>query len=70
MLIPPVEALVVGDPLDETTDVATLISKAEVARVADWIDEAVAQGATLATGGRARRRPPAADGADRRRRTR
>ena len=51
MLIPAVEALMVGDPLDETTDVATLISKAEVERVADWIDEAVAQGATLATGG-------------------
>jgi acyl-CoA reductase-like NAD-dependent aldehyde dehydrogenase len=51
MLIPAVEALKVGDPLDDDTDVATLISKAEVERVADWIDEAVAQGATLATGG-------------------
>ena len=51
MLVPAVEALVVGDPLDETTDVATLISKSEVARVAQWVDEAVEQGATLATGG-------------------
>ena len=51
MLIPAVEALKVGDPLDDDTDVATLINKAEVKRVADWIDEAVAAGATLATGG-------------------
>jgi acyl-CoA reductase-like NAD-dependent aldehyde dehydrogenase len=51
MLIPAVEALKVGDPLDDDTDVATLISKAEVERVSAWIDEAVAQGATLATGG-------------------
>ena len=51
LLIPAVEALVVGDPLDESTDVATLINKGEVDRVSAWIDEAVAQGATLATGG-------------------
>jgi acyl-CoA reductase-like NAD-dependent aldehyde dehydrogenase len=51
MLLPAVAALKVGDPLDETTDVATLISKAEVERVSAWIDEAVSQGATLATGG-------------------
>ena len=51
MLIPAVAALKVGDPLDETTDVATLISEDEVERVKGWIDEAVQQGATLATGG-------------------
>ena len=50
-LIPAVEALKVGDPLDETTDVATLIDQGEVDRVRSWIEEAVAQGATLATGG-------------------
>ena len=46
-----VEALKVGDPLDEDTDVAALISPAESERVAAWIQEAVDQGATLATGG-------------------
>lgn len=50
-LIPLVEALKVGDPLDEATDVASLISDDETERVRGWIDEAVAQGATLATGG-------------------
>jgi acyl-CoA reductase-like NAD-dependent aldehyde dehydrogenase len=50
-LIPLVEELKVGDPLDETTDVASLINEGEVERVKGWIDEAVAQGATLATGG-------------------
>ncbi len=50
-LVPAVEALKVGDPLDETTDVATLIDQGEVDRVGSWILEAVAQGATLATGG-------------------
>jgi len=51
MLIPAVEALKVGEPLDESTDVASLISPAEVERVKGWIQEAVDQGATLATGG-------------------
>lgn len=50
-LVPLVAALRVGDPLDETTDVATLISVAEVERVKSWIGEALAQGAKLATGG-------------------
>ena len=50
-LVPLVEALTVGDPLDETTDVATLINQGEVDRVAAWIGEAIEQGATLATGG-------------------
>lgn len=50
-LVPAVEALRVGDPLDETTDVSSLISEAEVERVKGWVQEAVDQGATLATGG-------------------
>ena len=44
-LVPRVEALVVGDPLDETTDVSALISSGERDRVESWIDEAVAAGA-------------------------
>jgi acyl-CoA reductase-like NAD-dependent aldehyde dehydrogenase len=50
-LVPAVAALKVGDPLDETTDVASLITESEVERVKGWIDEAVDQGAKLATGG-------------------
>jgi acyl-CoA reductase-like NAD-dependent aldehyde dehydrogenase len=50
-LIPKVEALVVGDPLDETTDVSALISTGERERVEAWIGEAVAAGAKVATGG-------------------
>jgi acyl-CoA reductase-like NAD-dependent aldehyde dehydrogenase len=46
-----VEALVVGDPLDEATDVSALISRHERDRVKDWIAEAVAGGAHVVTGG-------------------
>ncbi|HEY4331389.1 MAG TPA: aldehyde dehydrogenase family protein, partial [Ilumatobacteraceae bacterium] len=46
-----VEALVVGDPLDEATDVSALISRHERDRVKDWIAEAVAGGAQVVTGG-------------------
>ena len=50
-LVPLVAALKVGDPLDEDTDVASLINEEETERVKGWIQEAVDQGATLATGG-------------------
>jgi acyl-CoA reductase-like NAD-dependent aldehyde dehydrogenase len=50
-LVPLVEALVVGDPLDEATDVSSLISSGDRDRVASWIDEAVAAGAKVACGG-------------------
>jgi acyl-CoA reductase-like NAD-dependent aldehyde dehydrogenase len=50
-LVPRVEQLVVGDPLDEATDVSALISPRERDRVRSWIDEAVAAGARVATGG-------------------
>src|SRR5690606_30379915 len=39
-----VAALVVGDPLDEATDVSALISASEAERVKAWIDDAVAGG--------------------------
>jgi acyl-CoA reductase-like NAD-dependent aldehyde dehydrogenase len=51
VLLPRVDALVVGDPLDEATDVSALISRGERDRVESWIDEAVAAGAKVATGG-------------------
>ena len=49
-LVPRVEALVVGDPLDDATDVSALISAGDRDRVEAWIAEAVSGGATIATG--------------------
>ena len=45
------EALRVGDPLDPETDVGPLISPDDRDRVKQWIDEAVAAGAMLLSGG-------------------
>ncbi len=50
-LVPAVVALKLGDPLDEDTDVSSLISPAEAERVRLWVEEAIEQGATLAAGG-------------------
>lgn len=47
------EDLEVGDPTREATEVGPLIRPAEVGRVAEWVDEAVAGGAQLLCGGRA-----------------
>jgi acyl-CoA reductase-like NAD-dependent aldehyde dehydrogenase len=47
------EALVVGDPLDERVDVGPMIDAKEVARTGAWVEEAVAGGARVLTGGRA-----------------
>jgi acyl-CoA reductase-like NAD-dependent aldehyde dehydrogenase len=46
-----VDDLVVGDPLDEATDVSALISESERDRVLSWIEEAVTQGARVVAGG-------------------
>jgi acyl-CoA reductase-like NAD-dependent aldehyde dehydrogenase len=46
-----VKTIVVGDPLDEATDVSALINTGERDRVAGWVAEAAAQGATVAAGG-------------------
>ncbi len=46
-----VSSLVVGDPLDEATDVSALISTSERDRVKSWVDEAVAGGAKVVAGG-------------------
>ncbi|MEX1008254.1 MAG: aldehyde dehydrogenase family protein [Acidimicrobiia bacterium] len=50
-LVPYVDALVVGDPLDDATDVSSLISTGDTQRVMSWIDEAIAGGARVACGG-------------------
>ncbi|HYI74967.1 MAG TPA: aldehyde dehydrogenase family protein [Gaiellaceae bacterium] len=49
--VPRVNALVVGDPADEETDVGPLISQDDRDRVLAWMDEARAAGARILTGG-------------------
>ena len=50
-LVANVEKLTVGDPLDEGTDVGPLITPDDRDRVKQWVDEAVAGGAELLSGG-------------------
>ena len=50
-LKPQVEALIVGDPLEETVRMGPMIRETDAVRVGQWIEEAVAQGARLVTGG-------------------
>ena len=50
-LVDEVSTLVVGPPLDEATDVSSLISAGDTERVEGWVREAVAAGAKVATGG-------------------
>ena len=47
-----VRRLNVGDPRSMQTDVGPLIAPREVERVGKWVSDAVAEGATLAAGGR------------------
>ena len=51
-LKPRVEALTVGDPTAEGTKMGPLVREAEAIRVGSWIEEAVAGGAKLVTGGK------------------
>ncbi len=44
--------LIVGNPLDKSTDVGPLITVREVDRVENWVNEAIAEGATLISGGK------------------
>jgi aldehyde dehydrogenase (NAD+) len=46
-----VEALGTGDPRDEKTDVGPLVDEAAARRVESWVQEAVAAGARVLTGG-------------------
>jgi acyl-CoA reductase-like NAD-dependent aldehyde dehydrogenase len=45
------EKLVVGDPMDESTDLGPLIRESDAARATEWVQEAVREGATLLCGG-------------------
>jgi acyl-CoA reductase-like NAD-dependent aldehyde dehydrogenase len=51
LFVPRVEALKVGDPADEETDVGPLISESERDRVLSWIEDAKSAGALVVTGG-------------------
>lgn len=46
-----VEALKVGDPMDPSTDLGPMIEVAEAARIETWVNEAVASGGKVLTGG-------------------
>lgn len=50
-LIPRVQALKLGDPLEEETDVGPLIDAGAADRVQTWVQEAVDGGAAVLTGG-------------------
>lgn len=44
--------LIVGNPFDKKTDVGSLIMPKEVDRVEEWVNEAIAKGAKLISGGK------------------
>jgi len=46
------EALVIGHPYEQTTDISSLIDENEAIRIEKWIEEAVAGGAKVVTGGK------------------
>jgi acyl-CoA reductase-like NAD-dependent aldehyde dehydrogenase len=50
-LVPKVKALTVGDPADEATDVGPVIDAGSRERIRAWVEEAVAAGAEMVTGG-------------------
>src|SRR3989449_2460002 len=52
LLLAGVQKLKTGDPLDDTTDLGSLIRESDAARASDWIQEAVRGGARLLCGGR------------------
>ncbi|WP_432797444.1 aldehyde dehydrogenase family protein [Poriferisphaera sp. WC338] len=46
------EKLIIGDPLDENTDVGPMIQQCEAERIESWVDEATAAGARVLIGGK------------------
>ena len=46
------DKLIVGDPLDQATEVGPLILPREADRVEEWVNEAIVGGAKLLTGGK------------------
>jgi acyl-CoA reductase-like NAD-dependent aldehyde dehydrogenase len=54
MFVSGVGKLKVGHPMQEDTDISSLIAEKEAQRVMSWIEEAVGDGATIVTGGKRR----------------
>jgi succinate-semialdehyde dehydrogenase/glutarate-semialdehyde dehydrogenase len=57
LFVAKMSALVVGDPMDESTDVGPLATESGRDEVAELVDDAVAKGAEVLTGGSASERP-------------
>src|SRR5699024_911966 len=55
-LVTATEKNVVGDPLDPATTIGALVEESALERVARYVDEAVADGATVRTGGQQARK--------------
>ena len=51
ILVEKVRNLKIGDPLDDRTDIGPLIRESDAIRAEQWIQEAVADGANILTGG-------------------
>jgi acyl-CoA reductase-like NAD-dependent aldehyde dehydrogenase len=51
IFVPLTEAMVIGDPRDPATEIGPMVNQDHVLTVKGWIDEAVAEGAELVTGG-------------------
>ncbi|MGO0059470.1 aldehyde dehydrogenase family protein [Brevibacillus fluminis] len=47
------EKIVLGNPMDEATDMSSVISPKDHARMGEWVADAVANGANIVTGGKA-----------------
>jgi succinate-semialdehyde dehydrogenase/glutarate-semialdehyde dehydrogenase len=56
-LVAGIESLVVGDPMDEKTDIGPLANEAQIKALADQIARSVSAGARLVTGGHRLERP-------------
>ncbi len=56
LLLKRVSEIKMGDPLDPATDLGPMIDMGAVARIQAWTDEALAQGASILAGGKARGR--------------
>ncbi len=53
MLVAEAESLKIGDPLDRTTDIGPMIDDKAAQRTQEWVEQAVANGARVLTGGKA-----------------
>lgn len=51
LFVPKVKALVIGDPLDEKTDVGPMIDEGSAKNIESWVQEAVSGGAKVLVGG-------------------